>query len=145
MKKILLALILVALSLACHAPEYRSLCIFPAEATYYIRPDEVMKRIKEAKIRFPSIVWRQVMLETCWISSPLALKGRNLFGMKHTGRGYSRGALWGHASYASYEDSIRDYKEWQDRYYRGGDYYEFLTRIGYAEDEEYIAKLKRIN
>ena len=28
--------------------------------------------------------------------------------------------------------------------YKGGDYYEFLDRIGYAEDKEYIKKVKAV-
>ena len=137
-------IIITAISLSCHAPERRTLCIFPSTPVYYLRPDEVLARLRAIGIKYPTIVWRQVMLETGWGKSQLATQGKNLFGMKHTERGWSLGWLWGHAHYASFDDGISDYKEWQDRYYRGGDYYEFLRRIGYAGDEFYIDKLKQI-
>tara|TARA_R110000796_G_scaffold237559_2_gene357610 strand:- start:457 stop:576 length:120 start_codon:yes stop_codon:yes gene_type:complete len=36
------------------------------------------------------------------------------------------------------------YKEFQDVNYKGGNYYDFLERQGYAEDDGYINLLKNI-
>jgi flagellum-specific peptidoglycan hydrolase FlgJ len=38
---------------------------------------------------------------------------------------------------------VADYKARISSRYRGGDYYAFLRRIGYASDPAYTAKLKR--
>ena len=44
----------------------------------------------------------------------------------------------------SWQQSIIYYRNWQSKLYKGGDYYEFLKRVGYAEDPNYINKLKQI-
>ena len=41
----------------------------------------------------------------------------------------------------SWRECCDYYKWWQDQLYKGGDYYEFLADVGYAEDPEYITKL----
>ncbi|NMB81911.1 MAG: glucosaminidase domain-containing protein [Ignavibacteria bacterium] len=145
MKKRLIALILtLTLYASLYAPEYRSVPIFPGEIIYHIRPDELYRMLFIYKIKHPEIVWKQAMLETGWIKSPISKEGKNLFGMKYNNRGFCSGEKYGHASYDTYYHSLADYKAWQDNYYKGGDYYEFLIRIGYAEDNNYIEKLKQI-
>ena len=36
------------------------------------------------------------------------------------------------------------YKTWQNKYYKGGNYYTFLKNIGYATSQEYISKVKSV-
>jgi hypothetical protein len=59
---------------------------------------------------------------------------RNIFGIKHGKR---------YASYARWQDCVTDYKRRISSRYHGGDYYAFLSRIGYAQDKKYYQKLKR--
>ena len=90
--------------------------------------------INELKIKEPNIVLAQSKLETGNFSSYLFLKSNNLFGF----RGWS--------SYHKYDDwqsSVKAYKKWQDKNYKGGNYYSFLINVGYAEDSLYIQKLKQ--
>jgi hypothetical protein len=54
------------------------------------------------------------------------------------------GQRYNHAIYSTFEKSIEDYKLWQALYYKGGDYYTFLCRMGYAQDRNYIKKLRAI-
>ena len=49
----------------------------------------------------------------------------------------------GSAIYYSWKHSIIDYALWQDKYYKGGDYYKFLSRV-YAEDSVYTRKLRGV-
>ena len=42
------------------------------------------------------------------------------------------------------EESVKYYADWQRRHYKGGDYYEFLIKKGYAEDEGYTLKLRQL-
>ncbi len=59
-----------------------------------------------------SITVAQAVLESGWGKSPLAVRGKNLFGIECSTRGVHAGCTPGHerfAAYASYEDNIRDH------------------------------------
>jgi flagellum-specific peptidoglycan hydrolase FlgJ len=49
------------------------------------------------------------------------------------------------AIYPDWQRSIEDYLIWQEKYYKGGDYYEFLETHGYATDLKYKEKLMKLN
>lgn len=86
-------------------------------------------------IQHSEIVLRQSILETGYYNSYHCKKNNNLFGF------YKKGKI---CKYSSFIESIKDYKNFQDRKYKGGCYYAFLNRIGYAEKETYNTLLKRI-
>ena len=44
----------------------------------------------------------------------------------------------------SWEESVKAYKYYVQYKYREGSYYDFLNKIGYAEDQAYLIKVKRI-
>lgn len=44
----------------------------------------------------------------------------------------------------SWEESVKAYKDYVQYKYREGSYYDFLNKIGYAEDQAYLIKVKRI-
>lgn len=105
--------------------------------------------ILELDIKFPEIVYAQVLHETGNLRSQICRYGNNLFGMKYprkrktTAIGYYNK----HARYRHWKDSVRDYKHWQDYYIRDNDvdnYYTFLRSKGYATDRWYVNKLKTI-
>jgi flagellum-specific peptidoglycan hydrolase FlgJ len=147
MRKLLLILSLYwASGLAGYCPEYHRLLIEKVNPIIFIDFDEIRLLLKEYKIMYPHIIEAQIKLETGYLKSELCKQNRNLFGMKYTNlrETTANGELNNHALYASFRKSILDYKIWQRLYYKGGDYYEFLSRIGYAEDKEYINKLKSI-
>jgi hypothetical protein len=50
----------------------------------------------------------------------------------------------GYKEWDSWQESVSYYKRWQDRKYNGGDYYEFLSNVGYAEAEKYNEHLRSI-
>jgi len=107
-----------------------SLSTYSAELTV----ENLMIEIIKNEIKHPKIVLRQAILETGWFKSYNCKKRNNIFG-------------WYNGDYLEFntwEDCVKYYKRWQDRKYKGGDYFEFLTRIGYASDEDYIWKLKHI-
>ena len=119
---------------------------------------------REYGIKFPEIVYKQSLLETANFTSNICLNNRNYFGMKYNSRGYADCEKNGHACYSSIVYSIRDYAAWQaimmsnhERLFRKKiiseeDYYFFLERLviknsiySYAEDKDYVKKLKSIN
>lgn len=88
----------------------------------------------ELKIKAPNIVLAQAKLETGNFTSYLFEVSHNLFGF----RGFR-----GYYNYKSWQCSVVAYKEWQDKNYKGGSYYDFLESIGYATDSLYCYKLKQ--
>lgn len=90
------------------------------------------------EVKFPEIVYAQAVLETGHFKSVGCLRHHNLFGLYNSkDKRFHRFNHW--------TESVIAYKEWiQRRYKPPEDYYEFLKRIHYARDPEYIKKLKKI-
>lgn len=98
--------------------------------------ENVYKELIRKEIQHPEIVIRQVIAETQWLKCRNCSKQfGNLFGFT-TKNGYLKFDNW--------VASVTYYKQWQDAYYKGGDYYQFLHRIGYATAPNYIRLLKQI-
>lgn len=85
------------------------------------------------EIKHPHIVLAQAKLET---GNYKYLNNNNLFGLRHN-KGYYKYEHWEH-SIIAYKEKI------QKRYRMGEDYYNFLKRIKYAENPNYIKHLKQI-
>lgn len=99
------------------------------------------------EVKHKEIAKQQIFLETGNLQSDICLTNNNLFGMRHPKirPTTSIGANKSHAKYNNFVESIKDYALWQQAMYDDSqDYYSFLTRVGYAECETYISKLKYI-
>jgi len=116
------------------------LCLLPL---YFIgqTKDEVLKELKKQNVKHPEIVLAQSILETGWYKCKSCSRDQNnLFGLYNS-------KTHQYFSYNKWEDSIGGYlRGIQYRYNTNihKNYYEFLTNIGYAEDPDYINKLKLI-
>ena len=97
--------------------------------------DQVAKELHRQQVPQAHIVLAQARLETGNFTSNRCKRDHNLFGMKR-GRRY--------AKYHTWQESISDYKKRISARYKGGDYYQFLKRIGYAEDVAYQRKVSNI-
>lgn len=87
-------------------------------------------------VQYPEIVLAQSILECGWdYESFRAQEMNNIFGFE-TGKKVLEFHHW--------IGCIVYYKKWQDNYYHGGDYYIFLQDYVYAEDSNYVKKLKQI-
>ena len=86
------------------------------------------------------IVVAQSILETGHYNSENCTKNNNLFGLYNSrqGRYYHFDCWW--KSVLMYKESIQR----ESRMRTNEDYFDYLVRIGYAEDPLYIDKLKRI-
>lgn len=91
----------------------------------------------EKEVLFPEIVYAQAILETGNFTSNLCINKNNLFGLYNS----KRKEFY---SFEKWEDSVDAYKKYIQYKYKGGDYFKFLDSIGYAEDPNYIKKLKII-
>ncbi len=120
-------------------------CLTLVSYSQKIDSTEVREYIEEVGIKHPNIVFTQVMLETGWLKcTNCSLDKNNLFGF-YWKNSYISNPHW--------KESIERYKIWQDKWYRGGDYYTFLdciyeTNTGrcvrFAECPTYVNKLKKI-
>lgn len=105
--------------------------------------DNVYTYLCLLEVKYPDIVTRQCILETGWLTSHNCLERNNLFGMK--GGQVTDDNPNGYAIYPNWKQSCRAYLRWQRHWYINGDYYQFLSDVGYATSPEYIEKLKSLN
>lgn len=93
-----------------------------------------LQQIKDKGIKHPEIVYAQYRLETGNGVSRAFTEYNNAFGFIYKGR---------LMRFKSVKACVEYYKTWQDKRYVRGDYYVFLQKIGYAEEEGYIEMLKK--
>ena len=108
-----------------------------------IKPDRalniknLMAVLQQYDVKFPQIVVAQALLETGYFTSRVCLENNNLFGLRRPSNG-------NYYTFNSWEESVKAYKDYVQYKYKGGNYYDFLNRIGYSEDKEYTSKIGRI-
>lgn len=93
------------------------------------------QELKKQGIMYPDVALAQSMLETGYFKSNIFLDNNNLFGMKHPRQRptLSKGPNRGHASFNNWQDSVKDYKMWQE-----------YNKLSNLSKDQYIAKLNRI-
>lgn len=113
-----------------------------------LNDENVLAFMEFIGIEHSHIVLAQMKLESSHYQSKLAKENNNYFGMKHPRQRLtmSMGEKNGYANFRSWAHSILDYALWQKRYAYDLDEQEYLKKIGsvYAEDEEYIRKVKNL-
>lgn len=100
-------------------------------------PAAVLEACKYYEIQYPEIVTSQSILETGHYKSKVCLQYNNLFGLYNSRKR-------DYYSFNHWTESVKAYYDLVQYRYKGGDYYEWLNRIGYAEDPNYIAKVKSV-
>jgi hypothetical protein len=117
----------------------------------YFSEENLIEALKSKNINKPHIVLAQAKLETANFTSDVFKDNHNLFGMKEAKRRPTTnlGIKRGHAYYDNWESSVEDYGYYQA--YQGlakiesdEHYYNLLYKLGYAEDPNYILKLKKL-
>lgn len=100
--------------------------------------DGLWEALTYYEIQYPEIVYSQAILETGHFKSKGCIVDNNLFGLYNSRqKRYYKFNHW--------TESVRAYKNWiQYRYKPPNDYYEFLKRIRYAGDPNYVNKLEQI-
>lgn len=106
---------------------------------------QVKNKIESEGITYPKIVYYQFREESGNGTSNKAVKYRNLFGMRYP---KNRKTLAigktpdGYAIFKHWEDSVRDYKIFQETYYKGlsRDKYLKKLRTSYSGNPNYLEK-----
>lgn len=99
--------------------------------------DNLLSVLDRYQVKCPKIVLAQALLETGYFSSDLCMTAHNLFGLRHPSDG-------SYYTFNNWVESVIAYRDDVQYKYTGGDYYAFLSRIGYAEDPRYVAKVRKI-
>ena len=90
------------------------------------------------EVKHPKKVLAQAKLETGNYTSKHCIKGNNLFGLYNSKKKK-------YFQFNHWSESIEAYKDMIEYKHRDNeDYYEFLVRISYASDPNYISKVKQI-
>ena len=97
----------------------------------------LMAVLRQYDVKFPQIVVAQALLETGYFTSRVCLENNNLFGLRRPSNG-------NYYTFSSWEESVKAYKDYVQYKYKGGNYYDFLNKIGYAEDENYVENIHRL-
>lgn len=88
----------------------------------------------DLNIKHANVVFAQSRLETGNFKSKYFKERHNLFGFRNKN---------GYIKYDSWQSSVKAYSIWQNKRFKGGNYYKFLVDIKYAEDSTYVNKLKQ--
>ena len=126
---------------------------FVAEVTKPITGSTLVELIEQMNIQHPKIVVAQAIIESGHFKSKLFQINHNLFGMR---KAYQRPTtripadidfcFESYAYYHNWQYSVFDYALWQSSFARNlseTEYLDLLKRT-YAEDDEYISKIKKI-
>jgi uncharacterized FlgJ-related protein len=111
--------------------------------------DKLVIALKRLNVKFPYIVYAQAELETGGFTSKVFRENNNLFGMKEAKSriNTASGTQYNHAYYETWMESVYDYAFYSSSYLRKiqseADYFDYLSQ-SYAEDNNYVAALKRI-
>ena len=98
----------------------------------------LMEALEYYGVKHPQIVYAQAILESNLGKSPVYKRTNNLFGLYDSVKRE-------YFTYNHWSDGVLHYKiVIQSKLKEGEDYYSFLERIKYAEDPDYINKLKGI-
>lgn len=95
------------------------------------------KVLEQYHVKYPRIVIAQALLETGYFTSRVCWECKNLFGLRRPSDG-------SYYEFERWEDSVKAYRDYVQYKYKGGDYFQFLNRIGYAEDKYYVLKVRQI-
>lgn len=111
---------------------------------FFLADTPTKELVKEAceyfELKYSEIVVAQSILETGHYNSNNCIKHNNLFGLYNSkSEQYYKFDKWW-KSVLMYKESIQR----ESRMRTNEDYFDYLVRIGYAEDPLYIDKLKRI-
>lgn len=114
------------------------------------KPEQVYKYLVSINAPFPHILYAQALLESGGFKSNLFRTNNNCYGMRQPGKRAttSIGEQYRYASYNSWKECVMDRVLYNCLYLSDikteSQYYEYLSKAGYAEDPNYILKLKSL-
>lgn len=114
-----------------------------------IEKEVVLKYMDSVGVKYPEIVWAQAVWETGSFRSKLFQYNNNMFGMRVARSRYTTavGKQFGYARYLSWQESVIDYKYFQDRFIgkirNKNDYFRYLDKY-YSGSRRYSKSIKKL-
>ena len=111
--------------------------------------EKLIGMINKMNFRYPYIVYAQAILETSNFQSRIFKENHNIFGMKQAVIRITKslGTQYEHAYYNNWMESLDDYALYSSTYLSPlnteSEYFNYLGQ-NYAEDSQYVSKLKQI-
>lgn len=103
-----------------------------------VNEEVLYNTLKHYEFPNPAIITAQAILESGNFKSKLCLNKNNLFGLYNSNE-------MEYYEFDSWISCVFAYKRYiLNKYEEGEDYYKFLERINYAEDPNYISKVKTL-
>jgi hypothetical protein len=99
--------------------------------------EAILKELVDNKCVLPAIALAQFSQETEHFKSSICKENKNIAGIRNSSSKYVIGMNRGHCVYKTYKDCIKDYIRIQNSYLKN-------INKKYAEDTNYINKLKNI-
>lgn len=97
----------------------------------------LFKMLDKYQVKFPKIAVALALVETGYFTSRACLECHNLFGLRRPDNGQ-------YHSFDTWEESVKAYSDHVQCKYKGGDYFDFLCRMGYAVDPSYMSLVRQI-
>jgi hypothetical protein len=120
-----------------------------------LTPENVKNFIYDLDIKFPHIVYKQIMIETGSLKSNICRENNNIVGQRVEATNSDGSYRYPHYNikkvknrdhlvFANWKLSLIHYKHFQNYNFLNKDwvYYSFLQKLGYAESPNYIEALK---
>jgi len=107
--------------------------------------DSMRIEIKNNNIEHADIVLKQSIWESGWFKcTNCSWRYNNPFGFRYKDW-VTKDNPKGYIVFKTWKESVAYYARWQNRHYKGGDYYKFLEDRGYAADQSYVSNIKSIS
>lgn len=129
--------------------ETKAIILQEADKDKEFSREKLKAYILELNIKYPHIVIAQAEIETGHFTSQIFKENHNLFGMKVATKRptTNKGEENGHAYYDNWRESVVDYAFYSAQYLSDikseKAYLDYLSQ-SYAEDTNYVAKIKKI-
>lgn len=99
---------------------------------------DMYAEIKKQELKFPMIVLAQSIMEAGWRYDSYNARARNNFFGLWDSKAHK------YRTFDTWQESVKCYKEKFQYKYKGGDYFKFLEKAGYATAEKYCTSLRWI-
>ena len=127
-------------------PEIKVDLFIEVNSNAYLCDTAIMLDLLEKhNIKHKHIVLRQSVWESGWFEcTQCSMRYNNPFGFRLQSKAHEGNKL-GYLKFDCIEDAVIYYKKWQNKHYKGGDYYQFLIDRHYAHDShKYVKHLKTL-
>lgn len=106
----------------------------------------MLDMLEKHDIKCKRIVLKQAVWESGWFKcTDCSMRYNNPFGFRYPTWVDEKNPK-GYIKFKTIENAVKYYKKWQDKHYKGGNYYQFLIDRHYAHDsEKYVKHLKSLS